>query len=231
MRVRLRSAADSRRRKYVVDGRVLDTIAGVVRRETIVTRSRFIADLAPVTHATEAEDLVQAARREFHGARHHCAAYVIGPQGEYTKSSDDGEPAGTAGAPMLAVLEGAGLSDVAVVVTRYFGGTLLGAGGLVRAYGGAVTDALGAARRVRRRRMAICNVGAGHADAGQLEHRLRTWAATVNGQVAPGSYDAEGVTIEVALPPNVVDQLQALVDASGLARGLEQLGHRIEELS
>lgn len=212
------------------DGRVLDTIAHAVRRETVVTRSRFIADLAPVASAAEAEDLVQMARREFHDARHHCIAYVLGPDGAYTKSSDDGEPAGTAGAPMLAVLEGARLADVAVVVTRYFGGTLLGAGGLVRAYGGAVTDALGVVRRVPRRRMAIWKVEAGHAQGGQLEHRLRTWAATVNGQVAPGNYDADGVAIEVALPPDVADQLQAFVNATGQARHLEEVGHRIERL-
>ena len=81
-------------------------------------------------------------RAQHWDARHHCSAFVLGPRSELQRSSDDGEPAGTAGAPMLEVLRGAGVSDVAAVVTRWFGGTLLGAGGLVRAYGDAVRAAL-----------------------------------------------------------------------------------------
>lgn len=209
---------------------VLDTIDQPVRREIVVSRSRFIADLAPVADVADADALVAAARRELHDARHHCFAYVLGAHGQQSRSNDDGEPAGTAGAPMLAVLQGAQLTDVAVVVTRYFGGTLLGAGGLVRAYSGAVTHALDAVRRVRRRRLAVFQVHAAHADAGQLEHRLRIWAATVDGRVEPGVYDTGGVTIEVAAPPAAHDALRTLLDASGIAQRCEDVGERIQSM-
>ncbi|CAM3579875.1 IMPACT family protein [Nocardioides zeicaulis] len=91
--------------------------------------SRFVCHLARVPDEDGARELVARLRREHAGARHHCSAFVLGPRGEVQRSSDDGEPAGTAGAPMLEVLRGADVSDVAAVVSRWFGGTLLGAGG------------------------------------------------------------------------------------------------------
>ena len=106
--------------------------------EIEVKRSRFLCTLERVEDEQSARALVDRLRREHWDARHHCSAFVVGtPPVPVERSSDDGEPAGTAGAPMLEVLRGAGLSDTAVVVTRWFGGTLLGAGGLVRAYGDA----------------------------------------------------------------------------------------------
>jgi putative IMPACT (imprinted ancient) family translation regulator len=98
-----------------VNGALLDTIARTVRSETVVTRSRFIATLAPVADEAAADDMIAAVRREFHDARHHCTAMVLGPAGQRQRSNDDGEPAGTAGAPMLAVLRGSELTDVEVI--------------------------------------------------------------------------------------------------------------------
>ncbi len=110
-----------------------------VRNETVVVNSRFIATLAPAFSVEEARSFVTRIRAEFADASHNVPAYVIGHGSSVTAHcSDDGEPSGTAGRPALAVLQGSGLGDVAVVVTRYFGGTKLGTGGLVRAYGDAV---------------------------------------------------------------------------------------------
>jgi uncharacterized YigZ family protein len=117
--------------------------------------------------------VVEEERRLHWDARHHCSAFVLGPGPDVLRSSDDGEPAGTAGAPMLEVLRGAEVSDVVAVVTRWFGGVLLGAGGLVRAYGDAVRAGLDAAGRLQRERRLEYAVALDHADAGRVETALR----------------------------------------------------------
>lgn len=131
----------------------------------------------------EAEDaaraLVARLRKELWDARHHCSAFVIGPDGRLQRSSDDGEPAGTAGAPMLDVLVGAGLRDVAVVVSRWFGGTLLGAGGLVRAYSEAVRAGIAEAGTLQRELVRELEVEVEPADAGRVESELRSRGVAV----------------------------------------------------
>ena len=107
-------------------------------------KSRFIATVASVSSADEANEMIASLRKQYWDARHNCCAMIIGERGEFSRCSDDGEPAGTAGRPMLAVLSGAGVTNVCVVVTRYFGGVLLGTGGLVRAYSKAVQEGLNA---------------------------------------------------------------------------------------
>ena len=97
-------------------------------------KSRFLADVRPVQSEEEALAFIESIKKKYWDARHHCYAYVIGDRGELMRCSDDGEPAQTAGRPMLDVLAGSGVRNLCVVVTRYFGGTLLGTGGLVRAY-------------------------------------------------------------------------------------------------
>ena len=97
-------------------------------------KSRFIGELYPVKSEEEAQEILQQVRKKYYDARHHCFAYVLGEKGEIKKQSDDGEPSRTAGMPILDVLTGEDLRDALLVVTRYFGGTLLGTGGLVRAY-------------------------------------------------------------------------------------------------
>lgn len=122
-----------------------------VRRELTVSNSHFIATLAPVSSVDEAKAFVARIRKEFADATHNVPAYIIGG-GNFVNEycSDDSEPSGTAGRPALAVLRGSGLGDVAVVVTRYFGGTLLGKGGLVRAYTEATQLVIQAVPRARR---------------------------------------------------------------------------------
>ena len=118
--------------------------AGKHRFEEEISRSRFITCLKHVEMAADAKAFVDELREEFADASHHCWAYLIGPPGSSAQvgMSDDGEPHGTAGRPMLKVLSHCGVGDIAAVVVRYFGGTKLGKGGLVRAYGGGVQQAL-----------------------------------------------------------------------------------------
>ncbi|MGN0372852.1 MAG: YigZ family protein [Enterocloster sp.] len=110
--------------------------------ELVEKKSRFIADIRPVKTEEEALAFVEETRKKYWDARHHCYAYIIGDRGQTARCSDDGEPSQTAGKPMMDVLSGEELHDVCAVVTRYFGGTLLGTGGLVRAYSGALKEGL-----------------------------------------------------------------------------------------
>ncbi|MBP3753650.1 MAG: YigZ family protein [Lachnospiraceae bacterium] len=111
--------------------------------EIVVTKSRFIGNLVSVSSAEEAEEFITSIRKKYNDARHNCWAYIV-MDGDMiiNKCSDDGEPSGTAGRPILSIMEGAGLVNVVCTVTRYFGGVLLGTGGLVRAYSDAASQAL-----------------------------------------------------------------------------------------
>lgn len=170
------------------------TVARDAQAEIEVKRSRFLCTLARVEEEPDARAVVDRLRREHWDARHTCSAFVLGPRGDLQRSSDDGEPAGTAGAPMLEVLRGAAVSDVVAVVTRWFGGTLLGAGGLVRAYGDAVRAALAEAGTLRRELLVEHELVVGHADAGRLESELRARGVRVL-----GSAYAEQVTLRVGV--------------------------------
>lgn len=154
---------------------MVGTIKAEVRTELVVSRSRFITILSPITSTEAARDVVGEARAEFPDARHHCSAWIhrIAGESDREHSSDDGEPSGTAGRPMLAALAGHDLTDVVAVVVRYFGGVLLGTGGLVRAYTDSVDEAVRAATvydLVETARWSFtCHPGA----AGRLEAALR----------------------------------------------------------
>lgn len=110
--------------------------------EIVEKKSRFIGQIFPIHSEEEAQRIVNEIRKKHYDARHHCFAYVLGEKNEIERCSDDGEPSGTAGRPMLDLLVGAGVHDALAVVTRYFGGVLLGTGGLVRAYSAATKEAL-----------------------------------------------------------------------------------------
>ncbi len=186
------------------------------RHELEVKRSRFITVLARTGDEDSARALVTGLRREFHDARHHCSAFVLGPDRQVQRSSDDGEPSGTAGIPMLEALlrretgtGSADLSDITAVVVRYFGGVLLGAGGLVRAYSESVSAAADLAPLVLRRRLRICSVRVPHAVAGRLENELRA-AGYVMTETA---YEAQAAVLKLALPD----------DAAALAEAAERL--------
>lgn len=110
--------------------------------EEVIKKSRFICQLKRISSEAEGRDFINQIKKEHYKANHSCSAMIIGENGEIKRSSDDGEPSGTAGVPMLTVLEKQGLTNVVAVVTRYFGGIKLGAGGLIRAYAGSVAHAL-----------------------------------------------------------------------------------------
>ena len=114
-------------------------IIGTASAETVEKKSRFIATAFQIRSEAEAVSVLEKTRKQYWDARHNCYAFICGPGSELQRFSDDGEPSGTAGRPILDVLNGAGLTNILVIVTRYFGGILLGTGGLVRAYSGAAS--------------------------------------------------------------------------------------------
>lgn len=157
------------------------TIAGEARAEHVVGKSKFLGLLVRVESEDGARHVVEEQRRAHWSARHHCSAMVIGRDGGLQRAHDDGEPSGSAGAPMLDVLNGAGLSDVVAVVTRYFGGVLLGTGGLARAYAEATRLALAEAELVDRVMLDVCSVAVDHTAVGRLQHELRARGARILG--------------------------------------------------
>lgn len=182
------------------------TVASPVVASIEDRRSVFECWLRRAGDESIAREVVEEARRTHWDARHHCSAFLLGPEGAVARSSDDGEPSGTAGMPMLEVLRHSGLSDVVAVVTRWFGGTLLGTGGLVRAYSDAVRAALEEATTLERelRRLAVVDVGP--AEAGRLEHQLRS-----HGVVIADVRYAARVTLELAVAADRVEELEELV--------------------
>ena len=189
------------------------TVAREGGAEIEVRRSRFVCALRRVTDEDGARAFVDEVRRRHWDARHHCSAFVLGPDGTTARSSDDGEPAGTAGAPMLEALRGAEVSDVVAVVTRYFGGVLLGTGGLVRAYGDAVRAGLVAVGTVRRSRMLLFDLEVEHAAAGRLENDLRARGVTVRGVEYAGR-----VRLGLAVEPGVdIDAVIAEVSGGSVS--------------
>lgn len=137
-------------------------------------RSRFIANLFPVKTEEEALEKISGMKKKYYDARHNCFAYVIGENREIERCSDDGEPSGTAGRPMLDVLLGMGLYDVVVVVTRYFGGTLLGTGGLVRAYSAAVKEGLSNCMALHLENGYRLRIATDYNGVGKLQYLART---------------------------------------------------------
>lgn len=174
-------------------------------------KSRFIATVRPVHSEEEAQAFLEEMRKKYWDARHNCHAFVIGERNELARSSDDGEPSGTAGRPMLDVLLKEEIHDVAVVVTRYFGGTLLGTGGLVRAYTAAVQAGLAASEILENCDGALLEIRADYTDVGKLQYLL------ASRQIPTLSSDfGAGVTMRVVVPLEEEDAFRtALADASG----------------
>ncbi|PFQ86571.1 YigZ family protein [Priestia megaterium] len=142
--------------------------------EITIQKSRFICHMKRVTTEEEAQQFIQDIKKQHWNATHNCSAYLIGERDQFQKANDDGEPSGTAGVPMLEVLKKRGLKDTVVVVTRYFGGIKLGAGGLVRAYGKSVSEALNEIGTVKRTLMAVMYTTVDYTWLGKLENELRS---------------------------------------------------------
>ena len=138
--------------------------------EIVEKKSRFIATVRPVETEEEALAFIEEMKKKYWDARHNCSAYVLGERQELMRCSDDGEPSQTAGKPMLDVLMGEGLMDVCAVVTRYFGGTLLGTGGLVRAYSGAVKEGLANAQILEKKQGVRMEVITDYNGVGKIQY-------------------------------------------------------------
>lgn len=180
------------------------TIAQAGSSELEIRKSRFVCTLARADGEAEAVRLLARHRRAHRDATHNCTAYVVGEHGEIAKSSDDGEPAGTAGVPMLEALTRRGLTGTVAVVTRHFGGVRLGAGGLARAYGRAVGQAVDAVGVVELRPVVTVTVAVDHALAGRFLGDLHARG------VRPGDVRyGDGVEADVAVPVADLDGFQA----------------------
>lgn len=188
------------------------TIADAVERELVIKKSRFIAHVAPVSSPEEADAVIARTRKQYWDARHNCSAQVTGMRGDRARSSDDGEPSGTAGIPMLEVLRRRELTDVVAVVTRYFGGVKLGAGGLVRAYSSAVSEALDVAVLLDRMPLAQAMVTVPRGDGGRFENLVREWVAGHSASLGETRYGSDAV-FEVWAPESALGQLEADVGA------------------
>ncbi|WP_137792008.1 YigZ family protein [Bacillus sp. E(2018)] len=143
------------------------------QHEIFIEKSRFIAHIARATTEEEAQAFIQKIKKEHNSATHNCSAYLIGETDNVQKANDDGEPSGTAGVPMLEVLKKRELKDTVAVVTRYFGGIKLGAGGLIRAYGKSVSEGLNHIGVVERQLQQIVHITVDYTLLGKMENELR----------------------------------------------------------
>lgn len=150
------------------------TVKEYGEHEIVVEKSRFIAYISRAETEEQAQDFIQMIKKKNWGATHNCSAYLIGETDHIQKANDDGEPSGTAGVPMLEVLKKKKLKDTVVVVTRYFGGIKLGAGGLIRAYGKATSEGIKATGVVERKLMQIMHTTVDYTWLGKVENALRT---------------------------------------------------------
>ncbi|WP_079527237.1 YigZ family protein [Halobacillus hunanensis] len=141
--------------------------------ELTIQKSRFIGHVKRCETEDEAQSFIESMKKQYKDATHNCSAYMIGEHDLIQKANDDGEPSGTAGVPMLEVLKKMGLKDTAVVVTRYFGGTKLGAGGLIRAYSSTTSEAIKATGVVKRELMQTMKVSIDYTLLGKVENEIR----------------------------------------------------------
>lgn len=182
-------------------------------------KSRFIATVRAVSTEDEAAAFIEEMKKRYWDARHNCSAFVIGSRAELTRCSDDGEPGGTAGRPMLEVLLGSGIRNVAVVVTRYFGGTLLGTGGLVRAYTQAVQAGLAACSVVSMQYGVLLKLQTDYNGVGKLQYLCAQNAI----QVQSSDY-AEHVTVHVLVEWEKKDAfIKALTEATNGRVEIEEI--------
>lgn len=181
------------------------TIANEFRTEYIIEKSRFIATIAPVSTEEEAQAFIQRISKEFWDATHNCTAYAIGPRQEQQRSSDNGEPSGTAGKPMLEVLKKTAITNVAVVVTRYFGGIKLGAGGLIRAYSHSVAKAVQEGPKLLIAPRQIVSLTIDYSYFGSVERQLQTLGLPYQ------SSFTDTISLEIYVEPNFVNDLETTI--------------------
>ena len=188
--------------------------------EVVEKKSRFIGETARVTDEEQAAAFVEGIRKHYYDARHHCFAYVIGADGKLMRAADDGEPQGTAGKPMLEVLTGRGLANTIVVVTRYFGGTLLGTGGLVRCYTAAAQAALDNSVIVEKKPGTRGVVRAEYAEIGKLQYLFAQEAVPV-----VDTQYADSVSIEIVIPLERDQAIRkAITEKTAATAAIDEIG-------
>lgn len=158
------------------------TVKGYGEQEIVIQKSRFIAQVNRAATEEEAQAFIKEVKKKHWDATHNCSAYAIGEHDQVQKANDDGEPGGTAGIPILEVIKKRQLKNTVVVVTRYFGGIKLGAGGLIRAYGKAASEGIDAAGTVERKLMRVMNIG--------MEY---TWLGKVENELGDSRYSTKGI--------------------------------------
>ena len=185
--------------------------------EIVEKKSRFIATVKPVHSEQEAIDFINELKKKYWDATHNCSAFVVGPRQEIQRCSDDGEPQGTAGRPMLDVLLGEEIHDVAVVVTRYFGGTLLGTGGLVRAYSRAVQEGLRKSKVIEKVLGSRLVIGTDYNGIGKIQYLLGQ-----RGIPVVDSRYTDVVELEILIEESAVSELLDAVTEATSARAVFQ---------
>ncbi|HEX2910355.1 MAG TPA: YigZ family protein [Chloroflexia bacterium] len=198
------------------------TIQGYGEETVIIKKSRFIGYALPVETEEEAVRFIEGIRKKHWDANHNCYAYQVGPHDEIQKSNDDGEPSGTAGRPILEVIKKEGLKNVVVVVTRYFGGVLLGAGGLIRAYGQTAGTAIHAAGIVTRSLFQVVRVGIDY-----------TWLGKVENETLQAGFFIENteytdrVTVVALVPVEEVENYSKLITNATNGQALIETGEEM----
>lgn len=182
------------------------TVKNAAEAEVVEKKSRFIGKAFPVQTEEEVRGILERVRRECWDASHNCYAYRVGFEPEIARFSDDGEPGGTAGLPMMNVLQGEGVQNVLVIATRYFGGTLLGTGGLVRAYTESARIALDAAGIIRREQLREYILTMEYTALGRLQYALGK-----RGFVTEKTEFSDKVTVHLNIPLPREEEFTALV--------------------
>ncbi|RHW37278.1 YigZ family protein [Neobacillus notoginsengisoli] len=201
---------------------VYHTVKQTGTHEINIERSRFIAYVARAETEEEAQAFIAEIKRKHWNATHNCSAYLIGENDQIQKANDDGEPSGTAGVPILEVLKKRKLKDTVVVVTRYFGGIKLGAGGLIRAYGRATSEGLEAVGIVERRLMRVVHVTVDYTWTGKLENDLRA----SNWEIKEIQY-LDAVTFYVYVEESGVDEFTAWITETTNGQGKVKSGENV----
>ncbi len=186
--------------------------------EIVEKKSRFIGQIAPVQTEEEAYELIEKIKRKHYDARHNCFAFSIGEGMPTLRFSDDGEPQGTAGKPILEVINGSGIHNICIVVTRYFGGTLLGTGGLVRAYTDASKEALKACTTKLMQRLIPCEIKTNYNDMGKIQYILNTEDVNIRDTVF-----TDEVMFQIEIPVDIAPKvIKEITDATGARALIEQ---------
>jgi uncharacterized YigZ family protein len=203
---------------FMDNGEILLLMEGA-QAEIVEKKSRFIATIRPVSTQEEALAFIEEMRKKYYDARHNCWAFSVGTDIPMERSSDDGEPSGTAGRPMLEVISGSGIRNIAVVVTRYFGGVLLGTGGLVRAYQGAVKEALELCKSARQCYGVRLKIKTDYNMVGKIQYIL----ANRNINIEESLYTAD-VEMTALVPMEEYDRLcSEITEATSAKAGMEEV--------